>query len=115
MIIIEDEGLPILRIDHSAYAGIARTQVAVIDVFRQLLLFLFHRAAAPGAVLAMGSNYYPFFPQRMPTLFPNHFLTLLSDCNANSSQTYLKARHRSGRKTKNQRRALHTGFHIFGF
>src|SRR6266850_6286505 len=72
MVIIEDKGFRIVWIDHPAHARVARAKVAVGDVFRQLIRFMLHRAAAPGAVLAMGSNDYPLFPQRMPTLFPNH-------------------------------------------
>src|SRR5258705_2527155 len=72
MIVIENKGLPLLRVDHPADTRVASPHIEVFDVFGQLFTFIFDRTPAPGAVLAMGSNDHPFFAQGMPTFFPNH-------------------------------------------
>jgi hypothetical protein len=36
---------------------------------------MFDSAAAPGAILPVRRDYDPFFAQRMPSLFPDHWLS----------------------------------------
>jgi hypothetical protein len=72
MIIIENKCVTVLRIDFSAHPMIARAQVTIGLVFRQLLFLVLNHRAVPRSILPMCRNDDPFLTQRVPSFFPRH-------------------------------------------
>src|SRR5687768_15840381 len=84
MIVIENVGLVVLRIDRPANAHISRAEVTVGEVRRQRRSVLLHGAATPGTILPVCRDDHPLFSQRMPPLFPRHFVPFRPFCGPSS-------------------------------
>ena len=74
MVVVEDERLLVIGIDRTADAPVAGTQVAITEIFRQGFFVVRDGLADPRAVLPVRRDDHPFFAQRMPSFFPDHWL-----------------------------------------
>jgi hypothetical protein len=72
MVVIENEGLSVFGISQTADAPITRTQITIGSIFGYIFRLVLQSPAASGTILPVRCHDYPFFAQRMPTLFPNH-------------------------------------------
>src|SRR5262245_10318913 len=73
MVVIEDKNPTVILVATAADAGIARTEVTILDIFRKSGLQAGRTTeslAMPGAILSVGGNNDPLLSQRMPPFFP---------------------------------------------
>ena len=71
MIVIKYKYPVITRVDRPANARITRTQVTIVNVGWNDLLFVRNRFTAPWSVLSVRGNNNPLFAERVPAFFPN--------------------------------------------
>src|SRR5436190_16495608 len=80
MIVVKNINAIVVRYDGATHSRVPRTQIAIVDVWWNRLLFLRNCLATPWAILSMGRNDHPLFSQRVPTLFPNSVTRSLIQC-----------------------------------
>ena len=70
MIVVEHEHRLIVGIARAAHAQVARTEIAVLDVFWRPRAGHHGPFPMPRTILTMGGNDHPLLAKRMPPLFP---------------------------------------------